>query len=153
MLDRASLTERYLDEITRRGLQAGELLGDLPDTELLNAAQPPGRKYLSRPLFLGQVEREQLYHDVETLHAAVVSLPQRRFGGDFATFARAAGAGDTYIAAVLREQGSPWRELGLDAHACHVGQLQVRGGRVWLDGRPVDIIAWMFMIEYLTEAP
>ncbi len=257
MLDRTALTGRYLDEVIKGGLRAGELLGGLPDTELLNAFQPPGRKYLSRPLFLGQAEREQLYQDVEILRAAVVSLPQRWFGGDFAAFARAAGAGETYIAAVLREQGAPttrlcradlyadqsgfrllelnlgsalggmenadmcrellkhpllaqfaaahglsyvdtmreqldtmllecglapgsgpmvavtdwptsyerklgpyfgllaarWRELGLDAHACQLGQLQVRGGRVWLDGRPVDIIARMFMIEYLMEAP
>ena len=46
-----------------------------------------------------------------------------------------------------------WRELGLDAYACHIGQLETRNGRVWLDGRKVDIIARMFMIEYLLESP
>jgi hypothetical protein len=44
-----------------------------------------------------------------------------------------------------------WRELGLDAHACHIGELEYRGGRVWLRGRRVDIVARMFMMQYLLE--
>jgi hypothetical protein len=44
-----------------------------------------------------------------------------------------------------------WRELGLDAHACHLGELEVRGGRVWLAGRAVDVISRMFLLEYLLE--
>jgi hypothetical protein len=256
-MDRAALTRLYLDEVTRRRLRAGELLGELPDAELLNAFQPPGRKYLSRPLFIGHAECEQLYTDVARVRAALVSLPDRLYGGDFAAFARAAGADDTYVSAVMRDRSAPttrqaradlytdesgfrllelnlssalggmenadmcrallkhpvladfaraqrlgyvdtmreqvndllvesglaadscpfvavtdwpssyqrklgpymrllaarWRELGLDAHACHLGELEVRGGRVWLGDRPVDVIARMFMIEYLRESP
>jgi hypothetical protein len=44
-----------------------------------------------------------------------------------------------------------WREFGLDAHACHMGELEVRGGRVWLHGRAIDIVARMFLLEYLLE--
>ena len=45
-----------------------------------------------------------------------------------------------------------WREShGLDAHACHLGELEVRNGRVWLAGQAVDIIARMFLLEYLLE--
>ena len=44
-----------------------------------------------------------------------------------------------------------WRELGLDAHACHLGELEYRRGRVWLRGRAVDIVARMFMMEYLLQ--
>lgn len=44
-----------------------------------------------------------------------------------------------------------WRELGLDAHGCHLGQLEVRGGRVWLAGRAVDVISRMFVLEYLLQ--
>jgi hypothetical protein len=44
-----------------------------------------------------------------------------------------------------------WREFGLDAHACHMGELEVRGGRVWLAGRAVDVVARMFLVEYLLE--
>jgi hypothetical protein len=44
-----------------------------------------------------------------------------------------------------------WREFGLDAHACHMGELKVHGGRVWLNGRAIDIVARMFLLEYLLE--
>jgi hypothetical protein len=46
-----------------------------------------------------------------------------------------------------------WRELGLDAHPCHAGQLAARDGRVWLDGRPVDIVVRTFLIANLIETP
>ncbi|MDG4861331.1 hypothetical protein P8605_24675 [Streptomyces sp. T-3] len=38
-------------------------------------------------------------------------------------------------------------EFGLRAHPCHLGQLELRDGRVWLDGSPVDIIARTFAIR------
>ncbi|HEY7142724.1 MAG TPA: hypothetical protein VH637_00625 [Streptosporangiaceae bacterium] len=256
-MNRAELTSKYLAEVTSRGLRAADLLGDLPDTELLNAFQPPGRRYLPRPVFLSHAEQERLYRDVETVRAALVSLPDRMFAGDFAAFARAVGANETYVGALMRDRSAPtsgqaradlyadetgfhllelnlgsalggmenadmcrallqhpvlaefaathrlgyvdtmreqvgdlltetgfapgsfpfvavtdwpssyhnklghymhllaarWRKLGLDAHACHLGELKLRGGRVWLDGRPVDVIARMFMIEYLMESP
>jgi len=44
-----------------------------------------------------------------------------------------------------------WREFGLDAHACHIGELKVTGGKVWLQGKIVDIVARMFLLEYLLE--
>lgn len=44
-------------------------------------------------------------------------------------------------------------ELGLDADACHVGQLEVHDERVWLGDRPVDVIYRLFMIEDLLEYP
>jgi len=42
-----------------------------------------------------------------------------------------------------------WRAAGLDAHAGHLGQFKVHDGRVWLRGRPVDIIFRTFLIENL----
>jgi hypothetical protein len=46
-----------------------------------------------------------------------------------------------------------WRELGLDAHPCHVGQLEFKDGRVWLGDRPVDIVFRTFLISNLLESP
>ncbi|MFE0673965.1 hypothetical protein [Streptomyces sp. NPDC058867] len=48
-----------------------------------------------------------------------------------------------------------WNELGLDATPCHLGQLEVREGRVWLGDRPVDIIVRTFLIRDVTtpDAP
>jgi hypothetical protein len=40
---------------------------------------------------------------------------------------------------------------GIDAVACHVGQLRCAGGRVWLEDRPVDVIYRLFMIEDLLD--
>jgi hypothetical protein len=44
-----------------------------------------------------------------------------------------------------------WRARGLDAHACHIGQLSYSGGRVRLRGRPVDIVFRLFLTEHLLE--
>ncbi len=254
-MNRAELTALYLAEVKRRGARAGELLGKLPESELLNSFFR-GR-YLSRPLFIGHQERDRLYADLEAVRAALASLPDRLFAGDLEAFARAVGAPDVHVAAILRGGSAPpsrqaradlyadqsgfhllefnmgsalggmenadmcrallehpvlaefaeshklcyvdtmreqvndmfiecgfepgsfpvvavtdwpssyekklgaymhhlaarWRKLGLDAHACHAGQLEPRHGRVWLDGRAVDIIARMFLIENLLESP
>jgi hypothetical protein len=50
---------------------------------------------------------------------------------------------------VLQTVARRWRTMGLDAHACHIGQLTMNGGRVWLRGRPVDIIFRIFLAEHL----
>jgi hypothetical protein len=65
-VDRATLTARYLDEISKRGLRASDLLGDLPGRQPLYYE---GR-YLSRPLFIGHSECQQLYADVENVRKA-----------------------------------------------------------------------------------
>jgi hypothetical protein len=44
-----------------------------------------------------------------------------------------------------------WREQGLDAHGCHISQLEYRNGKVWLDGRKVDVIARKWVSENLLE--
>lgn len=235
----------------RQGLRASDLLGDLPK---LKPSYYQGR-YLSRPVFIGYRESRQLYADVENVQDALLSLPGALFGGDFAAFARAAGAYGRVAAALtgqtpptrlaradlyatgdgfrllelnhgsaiggqdnadmgrallrhpvladfarthgltcvdtLRHQidtmfaetgvdprsgpvvaltdwptwsdtnrdpyldavAADWRSLGIDAHACHLGQLSSRGGRVWLGGRRVDVIYRFFTIAFLTESP
>lgn len=255
-MNRAALTALYLDEVKRRGVTATGLVGELPRLEsvLLNSFYP-GVQWLSRPLLTEHGECMQLYTDVEMLRAAMVSLPDRLFDGDLAAFARAVGATDYQVSAVLRGRGTPvsrqgradlhedssgfhvmefnmgsalggmeiadvcrvmlehpvlaefaqthglgyvdtqreqvrnifsdtgfapgsapvvavadwpssyekrlgaymhklaarWQTFGLDAHACHMGQLDVRDGRVWLGDRAVDIVARMFLIDYLLE--
>ena len=252
MTDRATLTALYLDEVTRRGVRASELLGVMPKSGPMEAKYE--RDYLSRPLFLGHAERDQLNQDLQQLRTALVSLPDLLYGGDLAAFARAVGMTDDQAAAVLRSRtgrvtqlaradmypdpsglhvlefnmGSGiegidnddmcrsmlrhpvlrefarahrldyvdtmraqvnlifqetgcqpgsfpmvaiadwpghygrigtflrklarrWRALGLDAHACHLGELKASGGRVRLRGRPVDIVFRLFLIEHLLE--
>ncbi len=253
-MNRATLTASYLDEVKRHGIPASELLGTLPESEMLDVYYH-GR-YLSRPLFLGHREREQLQADLTNLRSALISLPNRLYGGDLAAFARAMGANEVQVSAALRSRGAEvtrqlradlyldrngfrllelnmgsalggmdnadmcrgllehpvlaefarargltypdtmgdqvsnyyaetglapesrpvvactdWptsyqtlepymrhynarvQKLGLDEHACHVGQLEVRDGGVWLGDRKVDIIDRLFMLEDLLESP
>jgi len=252
-MDRISLTKEYLAEVTASGARAGELVGSQPESKLLNGLYQ-GR-YLSRPLFLGHDEQVRLAADLENLRTALVSLPDRLFGGDLAAFARAVGMTDVQVSAILRGRGPSvtrqaradmyadaggirllefnmgstlggmdnadmcrallehpvlarfaerrgltyvdtmreqvnnmfvetgfepgsrpfvaltdwpssfeslapymeqfcerWQALGLDAHPCHIGQLTVRDGRVWLGDRPIDVISRMFLIEDLLES-
>lgn len=253
-MNRTALTALYLDEVKRHGVTARELIGRQQESELQNALYQ-GR-YLSRPLFIGHAEREQLHKDLETLRSALISLPGRLFGGDLAAFAKAVGMTDLQTSAIMRswnaqvtrqmradlyvdktgfrllelnigsaiggmdnadicrtmlehpvlaqfaqthrlsyvdtlqeevntilaESGfapgsrpvvasADWpssyqalapyialynarlREMGLDAHPCHIGQLEVRDGGVWLGDRRIDIINRLFIIEDLLESP
>lgn len=254
LMNRAALTALYLDEVKRRGIPAHELIGSQTHSEVLNAFYK-GR-YLPRPLFLGHHEAAELTADLALLRTALVSLPNRLFGGSLAGFARAVGMTDVQVSAImrapsttvtkmsradlyldesgfrllefnmgsalggsdnadnmrsllehpvlaefaqthrldyvdtLREQANTifeecgiapgsrptmvatdWpssfktfepfmrlhmvrlRKLGFDAHACHIGQLEVHDNRVWLGERPVDIINRVFLIEDLLEYP
>jgi len=51
----------------------------------------------------------------------------------------------------LRYSAEQLAGYGLEVHACHLGQLSVRDGHVWLEGqaRPVDVIYRVFLIEDL----
>ncbi len=49
----------------------------------------------------------------------------------------------------LRYSAAQLGRYGLEAVPCHLGQLQASGGRVWLDGRPVDVIYRVFLIKDL----
>jgi hypothetical protein len=252
MTSRETLTAGYLAEVARHGLTGSDLLSVLPRTGLM--AQSIGGRALSRPLFLGQAESQRVNADLQQVRAALVSLPDRLFGGDLAAFGRAAGLQERQIAAVLGTRGASvtqlaradmytdqtglrllefnmgsgvdgiengeicrtllrhpvlrefarahrlhyvdtfgqhidtifdetgfkrdarpmvavvdwpghymrirtflhevtrrWRRRGLDAHACHIGQLTVSNGRVRLRGRPVDIIFRIFLTEHLLE--
>lgn len=55
------------------------------------------------------------------------------------------------IGSFLHKISRRWRNQGLDAHACHLGQLKVSDGRVRLRGRPVDIIFRIFLLEHLLQ--
>jgi hypothetical protein len=52
----------------------------------------------------------------------------------------------------LRYSAEQLAPFGLEVVACHLGQLSVRDGRVWLAGRPVDVVYRVFMIEDLLDS-
>src|SRR5579875_953930 len=102
-MNRTTLTSLYLDEIQRRGVKASELTsGDKLDAEMLQPFYQ--HRYLSRPLFLGQQEYDQLGTDLINLRSALTSLPDRLYGGDLPAFARAVGLTDVQISAVMRSR-------------------------------------------------
>ncbi|MBV1855003.1 circularly permuted type 2 ATP-grasp protein [Catellatospora tritici] len=43
--------------------------------------------------------------------------------------------------------------MGVDAQACHMGQLEYRQGGVYLAGRRVDVIYRMYLLDHLLEGP
>ncbi|MGF1425983.1 hypothetical protein [Kitasatospora sp. LaBMicrA B282] len=46
-----------------------------------------------------------------------------------------------------------WAKSGIEAEACHVGQLEARDGGIWLNGRRVDVVYRLFMLEDLVSSP
>jgi glutathionylspermidine synthase len=44
-------------------------------------------------------------------------------------------------------------QMGVEGYPCHIGQLDVRDGGVWLGERRIDIIHRLFMLEDLNENP
>ncbi len=241
-----ALTEKYLATI-KRPIR-------IPDSETLDLFY--GGRYLSRPLFLDHDEMTQLHGDVENLRNALISLPDRMFGGDIGAFARAVGTPEVQVSAIVRSHGDPatrlsradlyaeesgfrvleynmgstlggldisemakgmltdpdlaafaegnqltyvdsmaehvrtifeesgvqhaekpmialtdwptsyetlapymraaatrWEKYGLDATACHLGELVAKDGRVWLGDRPVDVVIRLFMLEDLLSSP
>jgi hypothetical protein len=102
-MNRDGITERYLTEITRCGVNAGEALGKIPESPLLNSLYK-GR-YMSRPVFADRAQLDQLNVDLETLRDALFSLTDKCFGGDIGAFARSVGMPELQVDAVVRSRG------------------------------------------------
>lgn len=51
--------------------------------------------------------------------------------------------------AVLWTSAAELAKMGIDLVPCHLGHLSMHDRRVWLDGRPVDVIYRIFLIEDL----
>lgn len=110
---RSQLTEKYLREVERLGIDAGWLSTAAQRTFDLTVASYEGR-CLSRPVFLEHTEKSQLATDLDRLLAALAALPEQLFGGDIGTFAEAAGLLEPQVAAV--------RQAGLSAPPPQLGR-------------------------------
>ncbi|NUR30357.1 MAG: hypothetical protein HOV83_31650 [Catenulispora sp.] len=97
------LTAAYLDLVRRNGNTPSELLGPVTEAKELEAFFK-GR-YLPRPMFLSAPEQHQLTQDLVNLRSALVSLPDRLFGGDMAAFARAVGMTEAQAEMAARGRG------------------------------------------------
>ncbi len=102
------MSERAHNAITARYLEAAAS-GRLPTDVLaktVEAADISRTHYrgawLYRPGFLSRAEQAQVTDDLALVYAALMDLPARLFGGDLAAFARAVGATEPQVQAVLR---------------------------------------------------
>jgi hypothetical protein len=57
------------------------------------------------------------------------------------------------LAPQLHKSADMLKKLGIDAYACHVGQLRCADGRVWLDERPIDVVYRLFSMDHLFSEP
>ena len=248
-----ALTNDYLTEIASHEMRANELV-ELAGRLLNLPATTYANRCLTRPVFLEKATVSRIGNDVERLHAALTSLPDRLFGGDVAAFGRAVGVTAAQARAIARravaaptkmsradffqdddgfrvlevnmgstlggldnnllneallthplmadfvssrgltyvdtlgvvvdtlraECGVPagerpfvaavdWPQsyqtlapqlhysagllgrYGLDVDACHLGELSMHNGRVWLKGRAVDVVYRVFLVEDLLQ--
>ncbi|WP_412538111.1 hypothetical protein R8Z50_19850 [Longispora sp. K20-0274] len=51
----------------------------------------------------------------------------------------------------LKASAAAMAPFGVDVEPCHLGMLDIRDGRVWLRGRPVDVVYRLFLIEDLLD--
>jgi glutathionylspermidine synthase len=105
-LTRNAITERYLAEIARRGVPAGELPELAQRSFELKRTTFMGR-CLTRPSFLDHASATQLDVDLKNLHTMLTSLPDRLFSGDVAAFARAVRMTEAQLGAIMRNQEQP----------------------------------------------
>ena len=102
-MDHRSLTAEYLANYGNTGPSAAEM-ADTVRTGV--QATSYGTRALSRPVFLGHAEHQQLAADLGNIHDAIAAIPNRVFGGDLRGFCDAVGMPPVQAAAVLRSHGS-----------------------------------------------
>jgi hypothetical protein len=93
------LAIEYLDRVIRDGLDAAELTatGDVsPDL-----FEYPGR-LMPNPVFVSAQDSMLLARQLQDIHDLLISLPQRRFGGNPTEYARMLGLSEFQIAVVER---------------------------------------------------
>jgi hypothetical protein len=142
----------FRDETAFRVLELnlGSALGGL-DNALLN------RAFLTDPMVAEFVASQGLSY-VDTLDVLVETLSAECGLPDGARPLIAVADWPDSFAVLerqLRYSAALLARHGVEAVPCHLGQLRASGGRVWLDGRPVDVIYRVFLIKDLLrpEAP
>ena len=125
-------------------LNLGSALGGL-DNALLN------RAFLTDPAVAGFVAAHGLSY-VDTMDAVVGTLRSEcALPAGARPLIAIADWPDSFpvLERQLRYSAALLAAYGLEAVPCHLGQLRASGGRVWLDGRPVDVIYRVFLIKDL----
>jgi len=109
-----SLTGEYLAAVADGGPSGDEIVDVVRDDVAVSCYR--GRP-LSRPVFLGRAEHQQVSNDLATVYDAITALPDRLYGGDLAAFARAVGMTAEQAATATRARGAaPTRLVRSDMH-------------------------------------
>jgi hypothetical protein len=147
---RQTRADLYSDDTGFRLLEfnMGSTLGGMDNADIVRA-------YLTHPVLAGFADRHDLGY-VDTMREQVNTMfAESEFASGSYPMVALTDWPSSYetMAPYMRQFAARWRELGLDAHPCHIGELAIRDGRVWLRDRPVDVISRMFLIEDLLESP
>ncbi|HKA70031.1 MAG TPA: hypothetical protein VKG85_13040 [Actinomycetes bacterium] len=111
------------------------------------------RAFLSHPFVAEFVEANRLAH-IDTMEQVADSLlTECKVPAGMRPVVAAADWPASYekLEPTLRYSAQQLAPFGIDMVPCHVGQLSSHDGRVWVEGRPVDVIYRVFMIEDLLD--
>ena len=127
-------------------LNMGSTVGGL-DNAMLN------RAFLSHPVVADFVASNGLSYVDTMAELAGMLLAESGVGAGERPLIAAADwpASFETLEPQLRTSAAQLGELGIEVIPCHLGQLRVAGGRVWLGERPVDVVYRVFMIEDLLD--
>lgn len=127
-------------------VNVGSTIGGL-DNAVLNQA------FLTHPGLAEFVAANDLCY-VDTM-AALAALLKAECGvpPDVTPFVAAVDTPASFaqLAPALRLASDMLAGHGLDVVPCHIGQLELRDGHVWLDNRPVDVVYRLFVIANLRD--
>lgn len=140
----------YVDKTGFRLLEynMGSALGGMDNADMC-------RSLLEHPLLASFAQRNGL-HYVDTMREEVSNrLAETGFAPGSRPMMATTDWPSSYktLEPYMRLYNTRLQQMGIDAHPCHIGQLTVHDGRVWLGDRAVDAIDRLFMIEDLLEYP
>jgi hypothetical protein len=119
------------------GFDSGDLCrGFLADPEFSRFAAEEGLRYV-----------DTLTEQVRTVRHEMGLTPDARPVVAHAEWPSDFAMNRPYMSAICKR----WNAHGLEAYPCHVGQLERRDGRLWLENRPVDIVYRQFLMENLLD--
>jgi hypothetical protein len=127
-------------------LNMGSTVGG-PDVAVVNQA------LLAHPAFAAFAEANHLSYVDTMAHFADAVLTECQIPDGQRPVMAAADWPTSFesLEPILRASAITLADYGIDMLPCHLGQLEVRDGRVWLAGRAVDVLFRLFLIEDLLD--
>jgi hypothetical protein len=127
-------------------LNMGSTVGGL-DNALLNRAM------VTHPFLADFTARHQLSYQDTMAELAHTLLAECKVPSGERPLIVAADWPDSFakLEPRLRHSAAQLAPLGVDIVPCHLGQLSIKDGLVWLDGRKVDLLYRIFMVEDLLD--